>query len=82
MSPELSGEQRLREARAVAEVYAALDRIKPAKRVALLLHVVEGLGFAEVGAIVGASEETAKKRAQAAQREVRAALGRRGERTP
>jgi DNA-directed RNA polymerase specialized sigma24 family protein len=79
---ELSGEQRLREARAVAEVYAALDRIKPAKRVALLLHVVEGLGFAEVGAIVGASEETAKKRAQAAQREVRAALGRRGERTP
>jgi len=82
VSPELSGEQRLREARAVAEVYAALDRIKPAKRVALLLHVVEGLGFAEVGAIVGASEETAKKRAQAAQREVRAALGQRGERAP
>ena len=82
VSPELSGEQRLRQARAVAEVYAALDRIKPAKRVALLLHVVEGLGFAEIGAIVGASEETAKKRAQAAQREVRAALGRRGERTP
>lgn len=82
VSPELSGEQRLRQARAIAEVYAALDRIKPAKRVALLLHVVEGLGFAAVGEIVGASEETAKKRAQAAQREIRAALGQRGERAP
>lgn len=68
-------EERARRAEKLARVFAALDQIAPKKRVALLLHVVEGLSFGEIGAIVGAKAEAAKKRAQHALKELVEILG-------
>ena len=65
----------MRRGRELARVFAALDRIAPKKRVALLLRVVEGLGFEEIGEIVGARAEAVKKRVQHGQRELQALLG-------
>lgn len=74
VSGDASPEERARRAQEVAQVLAALDRIKPAKRIALLLRIVEGLGFDEIGAIVGATPDAAKKRCQHGLRELSARL--------
>lgn len=68
-------EERTRRAQRVARVFAALEGISPKKRVALLLHVVDELTFEEIGALVGAKAEAAKKRAQHGLRELIARLG-------
>lgn len=60
----------------LARVFACLARIKPKKRVALLLRVVDGLAFEEIGALVDASAETVAKRVQHGQRELDALLAR------
>ena len=44
-------------------VHAALDRLPEPQRVVLHLHRFEGLGFAEIGAVLGISEGAAKLRA-------------------
>ncbi len=75
ISADVGPEVRTQRARELARVLAALDRIKPRKRIALLLRVVEGLPFEEIGAIVAASADTAKKRAQHGLRELTALLG-------
>ncbi len=75
VSDEAGPEARARRGRELARVFAALDGISPKKRVALLLRVVEGLGFEEIGAIVGTSADTAKKRAQHGMRELTSRLG-------
>jgi RNA polymerase sigma-70 factor (ECF subfamily) len=72
---EVGGEERVQRARELARVFAALERIAPKKRVALLLRVVEDLSFPEIGAIVGTSADTAKKRAQHGLKELTARLG-------
>lgn len=82
VSDDAGPEARARRGRELARVLAALDRITPRKRVALLLRVVEGLGFADIGAIVGTSADTAKKRAQHGLRELTALLGPSTEGTP
>jgi RNA polymerase sigma-70 factor, ECF subfamily len=61
-------------------VFECLARIKPKKRVAFLLRVVEGLSFEEIGALVDATPETVAKRVQYAQRELDARLARAEER--
>jgi RNA polymerase sigma-70 factor (ECF subfamily) len=68
-------------ARAVAReelvrVFACLARIKPKKRIAFLLRVVEGLSFEEIGELVDATPETVAKRVQHGQRELDALLAR------
>jgi RNA polymerase sigma-70 factor (ECF subfamily) len=78
ISDDRSPEERARRAEALARMFAVLDRITAKKRVALLLRVVEGLGFEEIGSIVGAN--TAKKRAQHGLRELQALLADREER--
>lgn len=75
VSDDASPEERARRGQALARVFAALDRLSAKKRVALLLRVVEGLGFEQIGAIVGTSADTAKKRAQHGLRELSALLG-------
>lgn len=74
VSTDASPEERARRGQSLARVFAALDRISAKKRVALLLRVVEGLGFEQIGAIVGTSADTAKKRAAHGLRELTALL--------
>jgi RNA polymerase sigma-70 factor (ECF subfamily) len=54
----------------LARVFACLARIKPKKRIALLLRLVDGLSFEEIGELVDASPEAVAKRVQHGQREL------------
>ena len=60
----------------LARVFACLARIKPKKRIALLLRVVDGLSFEEIGQLVDATPEAVAKRVQHGQRELDALLAR------
>lgn len=75
VSGEDGPDERVRRARRLALVFAALATISPPKRVALVLRVVEELSFEEIAAIVGAKPEAVKKRAQHGLRELAARLG-------
>jgi RNA polymerase sigma-70 factor (ECF subfamily) len=57
-------------------VFACLAKIKPKKRIALLLRVVENLSFDQIGELVDATPETVAKRVQCGQRELEALLAR------
>jgi RNA polymerase sigma-70 factor (ECF subfamily) len=57
-------------------VLACLARLKPKKRVAYLLRVVDGLSFEQIGELVDASAETVAKRVQHGQRELDIMLAR------
>jgi RNA polymerase sigma-70 factor (ECF subfamily) len=76
VAPEPTPEATARRREEVARVLRALDRIKPRKRVALLLRVVDGLSLEEIGALVDASPETVAKRVQHGMRELTAHLAR------
>lgn len=65
----LAGKQR------AERVRAALDRLAEPQRVVVHLHRFEGLGFAEIGAILGISEGAAKLRAFRAYAQLRTLLG-------
>lgn len=56
----------------------ALDQLKEADRVAIVLRYFEGLSFAAVGARLGLSENAARMRAERALGKLRLQLGRRG----
>ena len=60
----------------LARVFACLARIKPKKRIALLLRLVDGLSFEEIGELVDASAEAVAKRVQHGQRELDALMAR------
>jgi DNA-directed RNA polymerase specialized sigma24 family protein len=60
----------------LVRVFACLSRIKPKKRIAFLLRVVDGLSFAEIGELVDAAPEAVAKRVQHGQRELDTLLGR------
>ncbi|HEU0035018.1 MAG TPA: RNA polymerase sigma factor [Kofleriaceae bacterium] len=60
----------------LVRVFAALAKIKPKKRIAFLLRVVDGLGFDEIAQLVDATPETVAKRVQHAQHELDALLAR------
>jgi RNA polymerase sigma-70 factor (ECF subfamily) len=53
---------------------AALERVDPAKRAILALHHLEGKGIAEIAAILGIREGTAKSRLFTARKALQAAL--------
>jgi RNA polymerase sigma-70 factor (ECF subfamily) len=72
-SPEENAE--LREL--VASTFEHLERIKPKKRVAFLLRVVEGLSLEEVAEVVQASVPTVAQRVRHASIELRALRARR-----
>lgn len=76
-----SPERRAAEREALARVFACLARIKPKKRVAYLLRVVDGLSFEEIAELVDASPEAVAKRVQHAQAELEALIAR-AERRP
>jgi RNA polymerase sigma-70 factor (ECF subfamily) len=72
-TPEQTAERRER----VATALDLLDRLKPKKRVAFLLRVVEGLSLEEVAAAVDATVPTVAQRVRHAQRELQALRERR-----
>jgi RNA polymerase sigma-70 factor, ECF subfamily len=77
-APASSPEHRAAAREELDAVLACLSRIKPKKRVAYLLRVVDGLSFEEIGELVDASAETVAKRVQHGQRELDAMLARQG----
>lgn len=58
--------------RTSARLHALLDRIKPKKRIAFLLFVVEGHSVEEIAALTGASRTAVKSRLFFARRELQA----------
>lgn len=76
-----SPERRAAEREALARVFACLARIKPKKRVAFVLRVVDGLSFEEISELVDASPEAVAKRVQHAQAELEELVAR-AERRP
>ena len=76
LGPTTSPEERVRARESLATVLACLARIKPKKRIALLLRVVDGLSFDEIGDLVDATPEAVAKRVQHGQRELDALMAR------
>ncbi len=60
----------------LVRVFACLARIKPKKRIAFLLRVVEGMSFDEIAQLTEATPEAVAKRVQHAQHELDALLAR------
>ena len=60
----------------LAHVASCLAQIKPKKRIALLLRVVDGLSFEDIARLVDATPEAVAKRVQHGQRELNALLAR------
>jgi RNA polymerase sigma-70 factor (ECF subfamily) len=75
-SPVGSPEGQLATREEVERVLACLARIKPKKRIAFLLRVVDGLSFADIAELVDATPEAVAKRVQHGQRELDALLAR------
>jgi RNA polymerase sigma-70 factor, ECF subfamily len=73
---EASPEQQAVSRQRLAQIWAALDRMKPKKRIALVLQVVEGLSLEQIGELVEASADTVAKRIEHARKELQAALSR------
>jgi RNA polymerase sigma-70 factor (ECF subfamily) len=72
-SPEQQAEQRQR----MALVWAGLERIKPKKRVAFVLRVIEGLSLEEVAELVDASVPTVAQRVRHAHQELQRMMAKR-----
>jgi RNA polymerase sigma-70 factor (ECF subfamily) len=71
-SPETSAMQRQELIRALR----FLDRLKPKKRIAFVLRIVEGLSLDEIGALVGARPAAVGQRVRHAKRELDAMIAR------
>ncbi len=65
-----SPERKASEREALQRVFDCLARIKPKKRVAFVLRVVDGLSFEEIAELVDATPEAVAKRVQHAQAEL------------
>lgn len=76
VSPTASPEVQAAAREDLVRVFACLARIKPKKRIAFLLRVVDGLSFEEIGLLVEATPESVAKRVQHGQRELDALLAR------
>jgi RNA polymerase sigma-70 factor (ECF subfamily) len=76
VGPQWSPEDAATRREELARVFACLGKIKPKKRIALLLHVVDGLSFAEIAVLVDATTDAVAKRVQHGQRELDALLAR------
>lgn len=69
-APGLSPEQAARQQQQVALALSLIGRLKPQKRIAFILRVVEGLSLEEIGEIVGATAPAVGQRVKHAQREL------------
>jgi RNA polymerase sigma-70 factor (ECF subfamily) len=78
VSPATSTEQHAQAREELARVFACLAKIKPNKRIALLLRTVDGLSFEAIAELVDATPEAVAKRVQHGQRELDALLAKKG----
>ena len=76
-APHASPEDAAASREELEHVFACLAQIKPKKRIAFLLRVVDGLSFEQIGKLVDATPEAVAKRVQHGQRELDALLARR-----
>ena len=76
IDPAASPEARVQEREALAATSALLDRIKPKKRIAFVLRVVEGLSLEEIAALVDARPAAVAQRVRHAHLELEALLAR------
>jgi RNA polymerase sigma-70 factor, ECF subfamily len=79
LAPTLSPEAAAQQRQQVQQVLELLDRLKPKKRVAFILRVVEGLSLQEIGEIVGARPAAVGQRVKYAHRELLQLLARKKE---
>jgi RNA polymerase sigma-70 factor (ECF subfamily) len=77
ISPEASPADRVRQRRELVRAFELLASLKPKKRIAFVLVVVEGMSLGQVAALVGASEQAVKQRVLHARRELEALIERR-----
>lgn len=75
-APGASPEVAARERQQLERVLSCLSRIKPKKRIAFVLRVVEGLSLEEIAEVVGANAPAVGQRIKHAHREVCAMLER------
>lgn len=69
-SPAATPEQAARRQQELERAYAFLSAIKPKKRIAFVLRMVEGMSLDEIGALVGANAPAVGQRVKHAQREL------------
>lgn len=72
VSPEASPAERVRQRRELVRAFELLAALKPKKRIAFVLVVVEGMSLGQAAALVGASEQAVKQRVLHARRELEA----------
>jgi RNA polymerase sigma-70 factor (ECF subfamily) len=73
--PAPSADRLVHEHEVAVRLHAALDQIKPKKRVALLLYTVDGYSIDEVAALTGASRAATKSRIWFARNELLSLVG-------
>ena len=77
----VSGSSRRGDEQGLARALAYLSALKPKKRIAYVLRVVEGMSLDEIGALVGANAPAVGQRVKHAQRELEAMVERDRHRT-
>jgi RNA polymerase sigma-70 factor (ECF subfamily) len=75
-APGITPEQAARRQQELARALAYLSALKPKKRIAYVLRVVEGMSLDEIGALVGANAAAVGQRVKHAQRELTAMVER------
>ena len=71
---EVQQDRLIDERRLALELHQLLDKIKPKKRIALLLYVVEGHSIEDIAVLMGASQTATRSRVFFARRELRKLL--------
>lgn len=77
-----SPETRAAERQRLAATFALLDRIKPKKRIAFVLRVVDGLSLDEIGELTKATRSAVAQRVRHAHRELQALAARSQKQSP
>jgi RNA polymerase sigma-70 factor (ECF subfamily) len=80
-SPAATPEQAARRQQELERAYAFLSALKPKKRIAFVLRMVEGMSLEEIGALVGANAPAVGQRVKHAQRELAQMVEREQQRT-
>jgi len=75
-APALSAPEQLAETQLASRLYTHLDKLEARKRIAIVLHVIEGYSIAEIAALTGASQTATKSRLFWARRALLASMKR------
>lgn len=81
-APEAGPEDQTIKRQLIGRLYAAMDALPEKKRVAFTLHVLEGLGFTEIGELIDESPQTVRARVLSARAAVLKHLRKAGRKLP